>query len=257
MKTKPQKISLAQAVAFCDTLTSRKKIADFEGAVNGLQCANRSGAVTHIGAAVDAGLAAFERAAFAGVDFLIVHHGLFWTNPVPLTGVNFKRVDALMAQNIALYGSHLPLDAHKDFGNSATIARLLSLKISKWELPYEGTPLVPTVTSCPARTALRSKLEKLFPRTLAIEKGPARPKKIAVVSGSGAGVMPHLKEIGVDTLVTGELRQAHYAQAEDEGLNLYCCGHYATEVFGVQALAQRLGKKFDLPWTWIGSDCPL
>jgi len=251
-------VPLETLVAFCDRQTRRARVGDFPGAHNGLQCANRSGKVTHIAAAVDAGLAAFERAAFVGADLLIVHHGLFWEKSLPFVGTTFRRVDALVSQNLALYGSHLPLDVHPVIGNNATLARRLGLSISQWELEYEGTPAVATVARTIGRAVLRRRLEALFPEgIIAIEKGPQKPKKIAIVTGSGASVVPHLRSIGVDTLVTGELRQAHYAQAEDEGLNLYCCGHYATEVFGVQNLAALAAQKFGLPCTWIPSDCPL
>lgn len=251
-------VSLNSWAAFCDEETRQHAVGDFPGACNGLQCANRSGTVSHIAAAVDASLASFEQAAFVGADVLIVHHGLFWEKPYPLVGARFQRIDKLLTANLALYSSHLPLDLHPDIGNNASLAQKLGLKISAWELDFEGTPAVATVKTPPARATVRARLEKLFPQGIvAIEKGPTRPRKLAIVTGSGASIMPHLKAIGVDTFITGELRQAHYAQAEDEGLNLYCCGHYATEVFGVQNLAMRAARHFKLPWTWIPSECPL
>ena len=45
--------------------------------------------------------------------------------------------------------------------------------------------------------------------------------------------------------------------AQELGLNLYPCGHYATEVFGVQALARETAAKFGLDWTFIGTPCLL
>ena len=256
MKTKT--VPLSALVDFCDAAVRRREVPDFDGAWNGLQCENRAGTVAHIGAAVDAGLATFERAAMAGVDFLIVHHGLLWGNPVRLTGPHFARVDRLLANQIALYGAHLPLDCHETLGNNAILAKQLGLKIAQWELPFEGKPMVATVADCPTRAVLRARLQRCFPGGFtAIEKGPARPKKIAIVTGSGVTVVRHLREIGVDTLITGEVRQANFVDAEDEGLNLYLCGHYATEVFGVQALAAAAARKFGLPCTWLGSDCPL
>jgi len=35
---------------------------------------------------------------------------------------------------------------------------------------------------------------------------------------------------------------------QEQRLNLYLCGHYATEVHGVKALAAELSAKFGLPW---------
>ena len=76
---------LANLVAYCDRRTSRQAFTDFPGSFNGLQFAN-NGRVTKIGAAVDAGLIPFQKAIATGVDFLIVHHGIYWDLPRPLTG---------------------------------------------------------------------------------------------------------------------------------------------------------------------------
>ena len=45
--------------------------------------------------------------------------------------------------------------------------------------------------------------------------------------------------------------------AQELKLNLYACGHYATETFGVDALAQEVAEKFDLPYEFIPTECTL
>lgn len=105
---------------------------------------------------------------------------------------------------------------------------------------------------------LKKRLGHLFPNGFtAIEKGSNRPGKIAILTGSGASAISELKAEGVDTLITGELKQNHFNQAEESGLNLYLCGHYATETFGVGALAQEVAAEFGLEWEFIDTDCPL
>ncbi len=91
----------------------------------------------------------------------------------------------------------------------------------------------------------------------AIEYGAGAPKQVAFCSGSGNSAVPRLLEAGVDTLVTGELREEWFNYAQEHRLNLYCCGHYATETFGVKALAAELARKFRLPWVFIETDNPL
>ena len=73
--------SLSEIVNFCNRRIAVDEIKDFQGAHNGLQIEN-NGSVTKIGAAVDAGLVPFEKATDENIDFVIVHHGLFWT-PYP------------------------------------------------------------------------------------------------------------------------------------------------------------------------------
>jgi len=49
---------------------------------------------------------------------------------------------------------------------------------------------------------------------------------------------------GVDTFITGEGPHWSYTSAEELGVNLLYGGHYATETFGVKALAAYLAERF-------------
>jgi dinuclear metal center YbgI/SA1388 family protein len=250
--------SLSKIVAFCNTRTRQAEVRDFDGAFNGLQLEN-NGAVTKIAAAVDGSLANFEAAAAAKADFLICHHGLFWTSAIPLTGANYKKFKYAVDKNLAVYGAHLPLDCHPEIGNNALLAKELGLKVCGSFLPYEGNNIA-TITEGPAggRNALSAKLKTLFPKTYQeIEYGSKEPKKIAILTGSGQSAVPQLFENNIDTLITGELRQHHFTMAQELGLNLYPCGHYATEVFGVQALAAEAAAEFNIDWIFLEQPCPL
>ncbi len=248
--------SLTDLVTYCDTRTRRSAFKDAPGAFNGLQLAN-TGRVTKIGAAVDAGVVPFQKAVAAGVDFLIVHHGMYWDMPRALTGPAYERVATLIGGNCALYSNHLPLDGHPEIGNNALLARQLGLKRARPFLIRDGEAIGCTARSRLTRSALRTKLESLYPRVIAIECGSAQPREIAFCSGAGNSAIPELAPAGVDTLVTGELREEFFNRAQEEKLNLYLCGHYATEVHAVQALAAELAKKFRLPWEFIPTENPL
>lgn len=248
--------TLNDLVTYCDRRTRRSAFKDAPGAANGLQLAKR-GRVTKIGAAVDAGLIPFRQAVAAGVDFLIVHHGMYWDMPRPLTGPVYDRVATLIQGNCALYSSHLPLDSHPVIGNNALLARQLGLKPNRGFIPNEGGDIGCVAPARLTRSALRTKLEKLYPRVIAIECGSAKPPRIAFCSGSGNSAVPLLAAAGADTLVTGELREEHFNVAQEQKLNLYLCGHYATEVHAVKALAAELAAKFKLPWEFIPTANPL
>ncbi len=246
---------LSDLVAYCDKRTRRTAFKDAPGAFNGLQLAN-DGRVTKIGAAVDAGVVPFQKAVAAGIDFLLVHHGMYWDMPRPLTGAAYQRVATLISGNCALYSNHLPLDGHPEIGNNALLARQLGLKRSRPFLVRDGEAIGCIANSKLTRSFLRKKLESLYPRVTAIEYGASTPRAIAFCSGSGYSAVPELLAAGVDTLVTGELREDCFNRAQEERLNLYLCGHYATEVHGVKALAAELAKKFSLPWEFIATDNP-
>lgn len=247
---------LSEIVAFCDKRTRRLEITDFEGARNGLQIAN-NGRCAKIAAAVDAGKLPFEAAVKAGADFLICHHGLFWAPPIPLTGVNRDKVKVALDGNLAVYGSHLPLDCHPEIGNNALLADRLGLERSGAFLNFEGNDIAILAKGPPGgRAELAERLKKLFPATYhGIEYGSETPERIAILTGSGQSAIKELQVNGIDTLITGELRQHHFNEAQETGLNLYPCGHYATETFGVKALAAEVAEAFDLPWTFIEQPC--
>lgn len=250
--------SLKEIVEYCDYRTRRAEIPDFEGAYNGLQLEN-DGSVSKIGAAVDAGTLPFRAAIEQGIDFLICHHGLYWVPPIPLVGPSREKIKTALDGNLAIYGAHLPLDGHPEIGNNALLADALGLEKVGSFLKYEGNDMA-CIAAGPAggRVVLAERLRALFPDTYhAIEYGSAQPERIAILTGSGQSAVPKLLAEGVDTLVTGELRQHHFNIAQELGLNLYPCGHYATEVFGVKALAQEVAGKFGLDWAFIEQPCRL
>ena len=140
----------AQVARFCDLLTKGRNIADFEGSRNGLQHKGTR-PVRKVGAAVDAGAKVFAEAARRGVDFLIVHHGMYWRPVSPEREVRALRKAALKKAGLSLYSSHLPLDAHPAIGNNALIAQDLGLKVVDWFVDYEGLPIAASVRASRVR----------------------------------------------------------------------------------------------------------
>ncbi len=248
---------LSQIAQFCDQRANVQEVKDFDGALNGLQFAN-DGVVTKIGAAVDAGLVPFQKAIEAKIDFLIVHHGMFWQGARPVVGSEHAKVKALVEGNLAVYSCHLPLDAHPEIGNNALLAKKLGIVHEGSFLPYQGTDIGFVGSWQSTRADLRAALKSVFgQRFSAMEFGSSAPRRVCLLTGSGASAIEHVKETGADTFITGELRQHHYNQAQELGLNVYACGHYASETFGVCALAAEAAKTFGLKWEFIKTDCPL
>ena len=171
----------------------------------------------------------------------------------------YEKIKILLTHDIAVYSSHLPLDAQQQIGNNASIAKLLKNEIIDWVFPYEGNPIAALVKLNTNRDTLKTSLKKAFPYSFkSIEYGSEVPTQAIICSGSGALLVPELKkQYNIDTLITGELRQQNFIDAEENELNLYLCGHYATEVFGVQNLAQKISETFCVPWSFIDSSCCL
>src|SRR5208283_1522241 len=121
------KATLSALVKYCDRLLRTEQIKDYDGAANGLQVEN-SGRITRLAATVDASLATVKLAITARADLLIVHHGLFWSATHPWTGRRRELLGLLVEHDIAVYSSHLPLDAHPRLGNNARLCAALGLE---------------------------------------------------------------------------------------------------------------------------------
>jgi|SRR5665213_765651 len=245
------KASLAAIVKHCDQILRTQEIGDYDGAANGLQMEN-SGAVTRIAATVDASLATVKLAISAKADLLIVHHGLFWNPSYPWIGKKYNLIRLLIENNLAVYSSHLPLDAHPRLGNNAQFAAALGLKNLKPFFASHGQTIGFKSQTKISRNDLAKKLERATgAKPKIIPGGKEICERIGIVSGGAGGDLKLAASEGVDTFITGEGPHWTSALAEELGLNVLYGGHYATETFGVKALAAELSKKFKLPWEFL------
>ncbi len=246
-----QKVPLAAIVKHCDKILRTAEIGDYDGAANGLQAEN-SGTISRIAATVDASLATVKMAVAAKADLLVVHHGLFWSKTHPWTGKKYELLRLLVENNLAVYSSHLPLDLHPKLGNNARLAAALGLKKLKPFFESHGQKIGLQTRRKISRAELAKKLERATgAKPKLILGGKETCERIGIVTGGAGGELARVAAAGVDTFITGEGPHWTYALAEELGVNVFYGGHYATETFGVQALAAELAKKFKLPWVFL------
>jgi len=245
------KVSLAAVVDYCDRTLRTAEVQDSPGAVNGLQVEN-SGRVRRIAAAVDGSLATVKLAIAAKADLLMVHHGLFWNVRQPWTGRNRELLGLLVENDMAVYSSHLPLDLHPRLGNNAQLCGLLGLKKLKPFFLEKGAHLGFKAELNIARGDLAWRLRRATGTPVnVLPGGPRQCARIGVVTGGAGAELRLAAAEGVDTFVTGEGPHWTHAMAEEFGINVLYGGHYATETFGVKALAAELARKFKLPWSFL------
>src|ERR1700690_416065 len=154
------KVSLAAIVKHCDQLLRAKGIGDYDGAGNGLQAAN-SGVVTRIAATVDASLATVKLAVAAKADLLIVHHGLFWSPSHPWTGKKYELLQWLVGNSLAVYSSHLPLDAYPRLGNTAQLCAAPGFKNRRPFFVTHGQPVGWQTRASISRAELATRLARV------------------------------------------------------------------------------------------------
>lgn len=245
------KVPLKPIVSYCDRLLRTGKVQDYERASNGLQVENR-GTVSRIAAAVDATLVTVRLAVESEADLLIVHHGLFWSPSHPWAGRRYECLKLLLENNLAVYSSHLPLDCHPRLGNNACLCAALGLKKRKPFFFDHGQFIGWKSKTRVVREELAGRLRRATgTKPLVIPGGPAICRRVGVVSGGAGGELQNAVKEGIDTFVTGEGPHWTYGLAEELQVNVLYGGHYATEIFGVKALAEHLSKRFGLPWSFI------
>jgi len=228
-----------------DRILETKKFRDYPGARNGLQVSHDR-PVKKVGWAVDADLGSIRKAGRERVDFLVVHHGIFWGDSSLDRKIRARRIREAKRLGVAIYSSHLPLDAHSEIGNSTGLLRVLGLDRAKrkpfgeamgkmigWKVEGGRWKRSGLVRRCEGGKVRR------FGGVKVIQGGPAVCRKIGIVTG-GFGDLDQVKKAGLDTLVTGEADYPTEVKARELGINLILAGHYETETFGVQALADQL-----------------
>ena len=226
----------------CDRILETKKFRDYPGARNGLQVAHGR-PVKKIGWAVDADLESIRKAGREKVDFLVVHHGLFWGNSTLDREIRTKRIREAKRLGVAIYSSHLPLDSHPEIGNSIGLLRSLGLGDSKRKSFGVAMGRAIGWKVGGGRWKLKDLVNRLSRVTgrkaVALGRGPEICRGIGIVTG-GFGDLDQVVQAGLDTLITGEADYPSEVKARELGINLILGGHHETEVFGVKSLMQTL-----------------
>ncbi|MFW6202001.1 MAG: Nif3-like dinuclear metal center hexameric protein [Gemmatimonadota bacterium] len=245
-------MELSELVEYTDAYLRVGEVPDSSRALNGLQVTNAGRRIERIGAAVDASEATIEGAIEGGCDLLLVHHGLFWDGNRPVTGRRYRRLRRLVEADVAVYSAHLPLDVHPEVGNNIVLARELGLEVDGRFGEYDGEPLGFCGRLELRREALAARLDEVLGgRVVMIPGGPERVERVGVITGGAGDMIGAAIESGLDAYITGEGAHHTYFDAMEGGINVYYGGHYATETWGVRALAEHLADRFGLEWEFI------
>ena len=236
-------VSLNEALGFLDQLLDPGAFEDY--GPNGLQVPGGE-TLAKVVTGVSAQRELHERAAALEAELVLVHHGLFWDFlPTGLSPTLAERIRPLFKHDIALAAYHLPLDAHPEVGNNALLAGLLGCErhtpfadIGRLgEFAGDGLPA----------TELFARVELITQRApLVFDAGPDVVRRIGIVSGSAAKLLPQAVAMGLDAFLTGEPAEHVMADAREAGIHFIAAGHYATETFGVRRLGDLLAEHFGI-----------
>ncbi|MCB0353290.1 MAG: Nif3-like dinuclear metal center hexameric protein [Bdellovibrionales bacterium] len=246
---------LSSVTQFLDSLLDPQKYQD--ASLNGLQVETKNREIKKVCFAVDAGLTVIEEAIQQEADLLVVHHGLFWGECQAIRGALGQKIHLLMQHGCSLYASHLPLDGNMEVGNAAEIARFLSLSQVTPFCEYKGATIGASGTA-PRELSFSSLLEKLatipgasLPFLQLMFGNNERCSRIAIVTGSGAFALPVAVQEGFDLFISGEPKHEVFHMAQELQANALFIGHYASETFGVRAVAERIEQTLELKTGFI------
>jgi dinuclear metal center YbgI/SA1388 family protein len=248
-------MELSELCARLDERLRTDAFADLDASPNGLQ-AGPSGSdreVHRVAVAVDAAVATAEAAIERDADLLVTHHGVVWGGLDRLTGTAYDRLAPLIRENIGLYVSHLPLDAHPELGNAAGVADHLGL-VDREPFGALGDEHIGTRGRLPEPVGLGNLQAELAALdndgVRVLDTGPDSIEEVAVLTGAGADWLGEADAAGVDAYVTGEGKGRLYHEAREAGVNVLLAGHYATETFGVQHVGS-LCEEWGMEATYI------
>jgi dinuclear metal center YbgI/SA1388 family protein len=234
-------------IGFLDELLDAPAWTDY--GPNGLQVIGAD-EVDHVVTGVSAHRELFERAASAGAQLVLCHHGLFWKSTPQVVGVQMKgRLKTLFDSDMSLAAYHLPLDAHPELGNNALICAELGLERAErfGDVGWIGRAAEPI-----ARDELIARCRALFGQEpVAFPEGPEEVRSAGVVSGGGAFALSEAIERGLDAMISGEPSEPGMADAQEGGVTFIAGGHYATETFGVHRLGELLAERFGVEHRFV------
>ncbi len=243
---------LREVVDFLDGYFQVAAAVDYPNALNGLQV-ETSAAVRRVAVSVDCSEEVIV-AAKDWADLLIVHHGLFWGGLQPITGRHYRRIEALIRSDTALYSVHLPLDAHPAIGNAALLARGLGLTNLRPFGAYKGSSAGWRGTfdkPMSVKDLAKTLSTFLGNPIVTLAGGPEEVSRVGVVTGAGGSTLEEAAALELDALVTGEAQHHHAIDAAEFGVTAFLGGHYATETLGVRSIAELLAEHFGIEGRFV------
>ncbi len=233
----------------CQFLDNFLKIEEFaDTSANGLQVEGRE-EVGKVAFAVDACMESFKAAYKLGADLLIVHHGLVWGGIRYVRGIVKRRIKFLLDTGISLYAAHLPLDAHPEVGNNASIMKKVGAEIQEPFGEYKGVKIGYLGSFKDVKRL--SEVVDNFNSATVLSFGPEKIMTLGVVSGRGGFAIEEAIEKGLDLFITGEAEHEVYHLAKEGGINVAFLGHYESEKFGLLNLLEVISSKFNVETVFI------
>lgn len=227
-----------------DVLYFMDMLAPFDSSMGfdntGLLVGDENGKVKKILLTLDVTREAVAEAKKVGAELIVSHHPVIFD---PIKRISEKDIVYTLVRNgISVISAHTNLDKAEGGVNDALALKLGLEDICALESddPEEnGLGRVGSVKPCGVRDFALFVKEALGADGVEFA-GFAPVGTVCVVGGSGGSSLFDAHRAGADTLVTGEAKYNHFADAVNLGMNLIVAGHYHTENVVLEPLKEYL-----------------
>ncbi len=219
---------------------------DNAGLQVGCESAEVSGVLVCLDVTEDIINEAFDRKC----DMIVSHHPLLFSPLKRVSDFTYQQrcVCAALTAGVSIYSAHTNLDNARG-GVNFKMAEKIGLKDLQWleEKPGAdaGSGLIGDLPEEVGAEEFLLGLKDIFEvKALAYSDVPSEKKisKVALCGGAGAFLIPKAQEKGADAFVTGEIRYHEFF--ENEGMLLAALGHYESEQFTIDLIADIIQNAF-------------
>ncbi len=199
-----------------------------------------------------------DEAVNAEVDLIVTHHPLPFHPLQRITAdtTSGQMLLRLISAGVAIYSAHTAFDSAAA-GINQMLADSLSLQqCDSLVLPEDDSRLgAGRVGLLPETTSLKKLIADVAgtvgasaPRR--VGRADLRVSKVGFACGSGGSFLSAARKVGCDALITGEATFHTCLEAESTGIGLGLLGHYGSERFAMERLAERLSADFGELTIW-------
>ena len=218
------------------------EIAPFDSAEDGDNCGlligNFGRTANRVMICLDCDAEAAKYAAGHRFDLIISHHPLMYH---PLYSISFDSAEAeLVRAGISLISAHTNIDK-SDFGTNALLAELFSVEVEgTFPVGYGIYGKIKSLTASDFAETIKEKLRgnvKYFDAKTLVTR-------LGICSGRGGNLIEAASELGLDALLTADVRHDEFIFAKNKNITLFDAGHFETENVFIPRLKNIMGERF-------------
>lgn len=191
-----------------------------------------------------------------GIQFVATHHPLPFR---PLKRIvahdpTGRRIWRLAGAGCAVYSAHTAFDSAVAGINAQIAERLQLVDVRPLALPPAAAPEEAALgtgrrgdlaTPCTLDELAAAAASALGASSVQVSAAESKPlRRVGICCGSGAELLDAAEEAGCDVFLTGEASFHACLEAEARGMAMVLLGHYVSERFAMESLAEHINRQF-------------